>query len=62
MLLTVNGERRELPKGSRLTDLVPDPRGVAVAVNGAVVRSADWPATVLRPDDLVEVVSAHQGG
>ena len=62
MQLTLNGEHRDLPEGSRIADLVPDPRGVAVAVNGAVVRSAAWSVTVLRAGDLVEVVSAHQGG
>ena len=50
------------PGDPRLTDLVPDPRGVAVAVNGSVVRAADWSRTRLRDDDRVEVVTAHQGG
>lgn len=62
MHVIVNGEDREVPDALRLSDLVPDPRGVAVAVNGAVVRSADWSATVLAAADRVEVVSAHQGG
>jgi sulfur carrier protein len=62
MQLTVNGESRQVDDGLRLTDLVPDARGVAVAVNGAVVRAADWPDIELRDDDRVEVVSAHQGG
>ncbi len=62
MQLNVNGQPREVPDGARLADLVPEPRGVAVAVNGAVVRSADWPRTDLSAGDLVEVVSAHQGG
>ena len=62
MQLMVNGESRHVADGLRLTDLVPDPRGVAVAVNGAVVCSADWPDTELRGGDRVEVVTAHQGG
>jgi len=62
MQLIVNGESRDVADGLRITDLVPDPRGVAVAVNGTVVRSADWPATELQDDDRVEVVTAHQGG
>lgn len=40
----------------------PDRRGVAVAVNGQVVRRADWPTTPLCPGDRVEVVTARQGG
>lgn len=62
MQLTVNGEPRDVEDGLRLDDLVADPRGVAVAVNGAVVGSAHWPSTELRDGDRVEVVTAHQGG
>lgn len=66
MRLSVNGRPHDLPEGAVLAGLVaavaPDPRGVAVAVNGTVVRAAEWPATPLREGDLVEVVTAHQGG
>jgi sulfur carrier protein len=62
MNVLVNGEPRDLPDGSAVTALVEGRRGVAVAVNGAVVRAADWASTTLRPDDRVEVVTAHQGG
>ena len=37
-------------------------RGIAVAVNGAVVPRAAWPTTALRPGDNVEIVRARQGG
>jgi sulfur carrier protein len=37
-------------------------RGIAVALNGAVVPRAAWPDTVLRPGDSVEIVRARQGG
>ncbi|MFC7757220.1 sulfur carrier protein ThiS [Catellatospora bangladeshensis] len=37
-------------------------RGVAVAVNGEVVRRADWPAHRLTDGDRVEVLTAAQGG
>jgi sulfur carrier protein len=37
-------------------------RGIAVALNGAVVPRAAWPATALRPGDSVEIVRARQGG
>ncbi|MDP2772054.1 MAG: sulfur carrier protein ThiS [Nocardioides sp.] len=62
MQLIVNGETTQVRDGLRLADLVPDARGVAVAVNGAVVRAADWSHTRLQDDDQVEVVTAHQGG
>ena len=62
MNVLVNGEPRDLPDGAAVSTLVEGRRGVAVAVNGTVVRSAEWPTTTLRPDDRVEVVTAHQGG
>jgi sulfur carrier protein len=37
-------------------------RGIAVALNGAVVPRAAWPATPLQPGDSVEIVRARQGG
>ncbi|GAB3669092.1 hypothetical protein GCM10027596_40820 [Nocardioides korecus] len=66
MRLSVNGRQRELPDGIALAGLMervaPDPRGVAVALNGSVVRAAEWPATPLGEGDRVEVVTARQGG
>jgi sulfur carrier protein len=37
-------------------------RGIAVALNGAVVPRAAWPQTPLKPGDSVEIVRARQGG
>ena len=37
-------------------------RGIAVALNGAVVPRAAWPQTPLRAGDTVEIVRARQGG
>jgi|HubBroStandDraft_4_1064222.scaffolds.fasta_scaffold596576_1 sulfur carrier protein len=36
--------------------------GVAAAVNGEVVRRADWDRTALNDGDEVEVLTAVQGG
>jgi sulfur carrier protein len=36
--------------------------GIAVAVNGEVVRRASWPSTRLTAGDEVEVLMAVQGG
>lgn len=62
-----NGDLREVPDGATVADLVAqlvsgEPRGTAVAVDGEVVRRADWATTVLRPDADVEVLRAVQGG
>lgn len=37
-------------------------RGIAVAVNGAIVPRAAWLKTELRPGDSIEIVRARQGG
>ena len=37
-------------------------KGIAVALNGAVVPRAAWPATQLKAGDSVEIVRARQGG
>lgn len=37
-------------------------RGIAVALNGAVVPRSAWAATALHPGDSVEIVRARQGG
>lgn len=37
-------------------------RGVAVALNGAVVPRKAWPSTAINPGDVVEIVRAQQGG
>ncbi len=37
-------------------------RGIAVALNGAVVPRAAWAETALKAGDSVEIVRARQGG
>jgi len=64
--LTVNGERWEVGDEVTVADVVarlavPD-RGVAVAVDGALVRRASWPTTALGDGASVEVLTAVQGG
>jgi sulfur carrier protein len=65
--LRVNGVEEELA-ASTVTELLaargvdPAARFVAVAVNGEVVRRAEWPAKILVPGDDVEIVRPLQGG
>ena len=42
--------------------IAPDARGIAVAVNGAVVPRAGWAAAPLAAGDRIEVIRAMQGG
>lgn len=38
------------------------PQGVAIAVNGRVVRRRDWAETPIHEGDRIEIVRAMQGG
>ena len=51
---TVAGLLRELELAER--------KGVAVAVNGAVVARSEWAARALAADDRVLIIQATQGG
>jgi sulfur carrier protein len=66
MTVTVNGVRWELLEGATLADVLARldvaGRGVAVALDGAVVPRASWPATALADGAGVEVLTAVQGG
>jgi sulfur carrier protein len=66
-LIRVNGESEPLAAvtlAALLAEKAVDTeqKGIAVALNGAVVPRAAWPATRLRPGDSVEIVRARQGG
>lgn len=66
VLVVVNGEEREIPAGSSVSELL-DLLGVvrarvAVEVNLQVVRRADHDAHRLQAGDRVEVVAFVGGG
>jgi sulfur carrier protein len=66
MRLTVNGQPRAVQPGLSVEALVSTlsqaRRGVAVAVNGAVVPRSTWATAPLADGDVVEVLTAAQGG
>ena len=68
MVVSVNGERREIPTGATVASVVealsgaPGGRGVAVAIEGEVVPRGTWARVKLRDGAHVEVVGAVQGG
>jgi sulfur carrier protein len=68
MTIELNGKPTPLPEGASLADAIAatgedaERRGVAVAVDGEVVRRPEWERTVLRDGQTVEVVQAVQGG
>jgi sulfur carrier protein len=66
MIISINGERREIMPGTALDTLVQTlttaPGGVAAALNETVVPRAQWSSTALCEGDRVEVLTAVQGG
>jgi sulfur carrier protein len=65
--IRVNGEREPLVAATLdalLAEKAVDggQRGIAVALNGAVVPRTAWAATSLKAGDSVEIVRARQGG
>ena len=65
--LRINGEEAEVAVAT-IAELLaargidPKARFLAVAVNGAVVRRAEWPEATLASGDDVEIVRPLQGG
>ncbi|MGO9822826.1 MAG: sulfur carrier protein ThiS [Solirubrobacteraceae bacterium] len=68
MIVTVNGERRELAPGAtvasvvELLDVEPGARGIAVALDGEVISRSRWENAELEDGALIEIVAAIQGG
>ena len=66
ILVTINGEAREVPGEidlDRLLELFSlSEQRVAIELNNEVVRRADWPGTVVRDRDKIEVVHFVGGG
>jgi sulfur carrier protein len=66
MFINVNGSEREVPDGATVTEMLAalgvPARGVAVAVDGAVVTKTDHDRTVVPDGADVEVLTAVQGG
>lgn len=66
MILTVNGESRELPDGLKAGELIErlglETRRLAVEVNLEIVPRGELPEFVLKAGDRVEIVQAIGGG
>ncbi|HUR75036.1 MAG TPA: sulfur carrier protein ThiS [Sporichthya sp.] len=66
--VVVNGTAREFDAGTTVADLVeelagnPNAKGVAAAMNGAVVPRGRWRLLELQDGDRVEILTAVQGG
>ncbi len=70
MRLFVNGEPRESEAQTVEALFLSEaeetgldgPQGIAIALNGRVLRRKDWGETTITPGDRIEIVRAMQGG
>ena len=66
MKVFINGTPHDLDDGASVESCVAVltrvTTGVAAAVNGEVVRRSSWAQTPVRDGDLIEVITAVQGG
>ncbi|MFF0143882.1 sulfur carrier protein [Amycolatopsis sulphurea] len=66
MEIKFNGQWREFPDDSTVIEVLDavgaSRQGVAVAVNGEVVRRGDWAAAVVPKGANFDVLTAVQGG
>ena len=65
LMIRVNGEERTFVEESvaeLLARLVIEPRGVAVAVDGEVVRRSAWTQTRVLDNSAIEILTAVAGG
>jgi sulfur carrier protein len=65
--IIVNGVKHKF-RGETLHDLIvalglePNRQGIAVAVNGEVVSRSEWRELRLKPNDVIDIVTAVAGG
>jgi sulfur carrier protein len=68
MNVSVNGKPHDLPRPQSLEAFLRSlqlpslENGIAVAINGELVRKAEWKGRFVRPGDELEIVQAAQGG
>jgi len=64
-VITVNGvaeDHVDETIGELVRRLEIQPRGVAVAVDGEIIRRADWSDTRIKDESVIEIVTAVAGG
>lgn len=66
MIIYLNGEEHQVEPGTSLTalvtNLVADPRGVAIERNRVIVMKSQWAQTILADGDQLEFVQFVGGG
>ena len=64
-MILVNGEPHDaegLSVQALVERMVREPRGIAVALDGEIVRRSEWPSTIVHEGARIEIVTAAAGG
>ena len=68
MIIQLNGESKEFSDGITVETLIQQQTqtdsatGIAIAINGQVIRRTQWETTVFSSGDDVEILQAVAGG
>ena len=67
MTVQINGSPQSIEPDLTIAQLVedrcgPGAQGVAVAVNGSVLRKSQWEQTAIEAGDEIEILHATSGG
>ena len=66
MIVTINGEKKEIPTSSTVAGFLADQKidaaSVVVELNGAIISSEDFEQTALGENDSLEVLRFVGGG
>lgn len=66
MVIFINDEKNNVSDGALLSDVITtlnlQTKGLAIAVNNAIVQQQNWQSTSLNENDEVLIISATKGG
>ena len=67
MEISINQQRTEIPEKFSVEQLLfslfaDSKKGIAIAVNQAIVPKTEWPIRILLPEDKITLIKATQGG
>lgn len=66
MEIYINQEPRNIEEGKNLSGLIADLgipiKGIALAINNAVVPRKEWEHRLLKTNDRITIIKATQGG
>lgn len=67
MTISVNSQPQELPDNSTVSAVlqvigITALNGIAVAINNHILKKEEWSSHELKPQDIVVLIRASQGG